>query len=159
MAYVKDGMTVGIGAGQQSRVDCTKLAGRKSTVWWRRRYPPVQGLPLASATARQDRLNWQIRIAENDMTSAQRATLTALTGRNDLGIDAERWTDWDTGLTGITMVSDGYIPFRDNIDHASSYGVTSIVEPGGSSRTDEIHDACQELGITLAHTNTRLFHH
>ncbi|ASL18377.1 phosphoribosylaminoimidazolecarboxamide formyltransferase [Mycobacterium intracellulare] len=159
VAYVKDGMTVGIGAGQQSRVDCTKLAGRKSTVWWRRRYPPVQGLPLASATARQDRLNWQIRIAENDMTSAQRATLTALTGRNDLGIDAERWTDWDTGLTGITMVSDGYIPFRDNIDHASSYGVTSIVEPGGSSRTDEIHDACEELGITLAHTNTRLFHH
>ncbi|GAB1816078.1 phosphoribosylaminoimidazolecarboxamide formyltransferase [Mycobacterium sp. MUNTM1] len=159
VAYIKDGMTVGIGAGQQSRVDCTRLAGHKSTIWWRRRYPPVQGLAFPSATARQDRLNWQIRVAENDMTSAQRATLAALTGLDGPRVDGQRWTDWDKGLTDITMVSDGYIPFRDNIDHARSYGVTCIVEPGGSSRTDEVRDACQELGITLAHTNTRLFHH
>lgn len=159
VAYVKAGMALGIAAGQQSRVDCTKLGGRKAVIWWRRRHPAVRSLPIPADMSRQDRLNWQIRVAENEMTPSQHSTLAALTGACDLGIDEAQRSAWDNELTDVTLVSDGYIPFRDNIDHACAYGVATIVEPGGSSRTTDVRDACRELAITLAHTNTRLFHH
>ncbi|RMI33447.1 5-aminoimidazole-4-carboxamide ribonucleotide transformylase [Nocardia stercoris] len=103
VVYVRDGMSIGIGAGQQSRIDCTRLAGDKAREWWLRR---------------------------------------------------------DSGpLTGATLVSDGYIPFRDNIDVAAAHGVEVVVEPGGSLRSDEVAEACHEHRITLVRTGLRLFHH
>ncbi|MEE3755327.1 phosphoribosylaminoimidazolecarboxamide formyltransferase [Mycobacterium intracellulare] len=159
VAYVKDGMALGIAAGQQSRVDCTKLAGHKATIWSRRRHPAIRGLMFPSDMSRQDRLNWQIRVAENDLTPSQRATLDAITDVDGPGSDQAWQSDWDNELTDVTLVSDGYIPFRDNIDAARRYGVTCVVEPGGSTRTSDVRDACQEAGITLVHTGTRLFHH
>jgi phosphoribosylaminoimidazolecarboxamide formyltransferase / IMP cyclohydrolase len=159
VALVKDGMTLGIAAGQQSRVDSTKLAGRKSRLWWRRRHPAIRGLSFPAAMSRQDRLNWQISVAENEMAPPQRAAMSSIAESDDFGIDDGQLTSWDDELSDVTMVSDGYVPFRDNVDHAWTYGVTCIVEPGGSSRTSDVRDACRELGITLAHNNLRLFHH
>jgi phosphoribosylaminoimidazolecarboxamide formyltransferase/IMP cyclohydrolase len=127
VAYVRNGMTVGIGAGQQSRVDCTILAGAKASTWSGRRHPSIPTFPDKT---RQNRLNQQIDAA----------------GKLDR-------------KTGGTLVSDGYLPFRDNVDVAHRHGVRNVVEPGGSTRSNEVLTACQEHGMTLVHTGTRLFRH
>ncbi|WFR70886.1 phosphoribosylaminoimidazolecarboxamide formyltransferase [Prescottella defluvii] len=160
VAYVKDGMALGIGAGQQSRVDCTKLAGKKTATWWLRRHPAIDRLTFGENVSRQDRLNWQIRIAEDDVAPSQRSALAAAVDHEDVAsataIDRGAWLD---ELDGVTLVSDGFIPFRDNIDHAVGYGVRYVVEPGGSTRSDDVRASCEELGLTLIHTGIRLFHH
>lgn len=109
--------------------------------------------------SRQDRLNWQIRLCEGDMTPSQLAAFASLFQHIDLRAD-DRWrADWVGQLDNVTLISDGFLPFRDNVDHASRIGTRHIVEPGGSIRTEEIADACAELGIDLIHTGLRLFHH
>jgi phosphoribosylaminoimidazolecarboxamide formyltransferase / IMP cyclohydrolase len=158
VAYLRDGTTLGIGAGQQSRVDCTRLAGAKAANWWMRREASVRGLPLPEEMSRQDRLNWQIRYAEDDMTPGEWAALGEVAGDVE-PIPQDLRAAWGEQLDGVTLASDGFIPFRDNIDYASRYGVRYVVEPGGSLRTPEVAAACRELGISLAHTGIRLFHH
>jgi phosphoribosylaminoimidazolecarboxamide formyltransferase/IMP cyclohydrolase len=138
VAYLRDGMTLGIGAGQQSRIDCTRLAGAKVDTWWLRRHPQVRGLPRDSITRVQDRINQQILYLDGEP------------------IDRRAWLD---RLDHVSFVSDGAIPFRDNIDHAQQHGVRYIAEPGGSIRSADVLAACQEHGIALAHTGIRLFHH
>jgi len=157
VVYVKDGMTLGIGAGQQSRVDCTRLAGEKASVWWLRRAAAIRDLRLSGDVSRQDRFNWQMMLAQGDMTSLQRVALRAIAPDAELSDDAR--AAWVEQLSGVTVVHDGFIPFRDNIDFAAGYGASCVVEPGGSVRTPEVVAACDELGITLIHTGTRLFHH
>jgi phosphoribosylaminoimidazolecarboxamide formyltransferase/IMP cyclohydrolase len=156
VTVVRDGMAVGIGAGQQNRVDCVRLAGAKAAVWWLRRHPAVRGLPAVPGMPRQDRLNWQIRLAEDSLTAAQRAEFATLFPGTDPGFDR---TNWLAAWTGLTLASDGYLPFPDNVEHAAGAGVTRIVEPGGSSRSDAVAAACAERGITLTRTGRRLFHH
>ncbi len=132
VAFVRDGMTIGVAAGQQSRVDCTRLAGEKAEVWWRRRDPAAREPAFAPKRRRQDRLNELIqRAAELPVAP----------------------------LDGVTLVSDGFLPFRDNVDVAHEYGVRCIVEPGGSTRTPDVQAACREFGIELVHTGVRLFRH
>lgn len=133
VTFVRDGMTIGVAAGQQSRVDCTRLAGEKAAVWWRRRDPAAREPAFAPKLPRQARLNEQIQRAASLPGTA--------------------------ALDGVTMVSDGFLPFRDNVDVASEYGVRHIVEPGGSARTPDVRAACREHGITLTHTGIRLFRH
>ncbi|ADB33906.1 IMP cyclohydrolase [Kribbella flavida DSM 17836] len=136
IALVRDGMTIGIGAGQQSRIDCTRLAGAKADTWWLRRHPsvvPDPGLPLSARQA---------------------AHLAAV----DRLCPADR-TPWLAGLTDVAMVSDGAIPFADNIDEAARHGVRTLAEPGGSLRTPEVVAACAAHGITATQTGVRLFHH
>jgi phosphoribosylaminoimidazolecarboxamide formyltransferase / IMP cyclohydrolase len=157
VVYVKDGMTLGIGAGQQSRVDCTRLAGEKASVWWLRREPAIRDLELAGDVGRQDRFNWQMMLAQGDMTELQWAALRELAP--DAGLPESDRATWVAQLAGVTVVHDGFIPFRDNIDFAAGFGAACVVEPGGSLRTPEVVAACDELGITLIHTGTRLFHH
>jgi AICAR transformylase/IMP cyclohydrolase PurH len=140
VCYIRDGMTLGIGAGQQSRVDCTRLAGAKVDTWWMRRHPALRALDFTPDMRRQDRINTQIRLIENDLTADQRA-------------------EWMQSLTGVAFTSDGALPFRDNVDHAARHGVEYIAEPGGSIRSGEVEEACREQGITLVHTGLRLFHH
>jgi phosphoribosylaminoimidazolecarboxamide formyltransferase / IMP cyclohydrolase len=132
VAFVRDGMTIGIAAGQQSRVDCVRLAGEKAEVWWRRRDPAAREPAFSPRRRRQDRLNEQI----------QRAAELPVAPLDD-----------------VTMVSDGYLPFRDNVDVAHEVGVRCIVEPGGSTRTPDVQAACREYGIDLVHTGVRLFRH
>jgi len=156
---VRDGVTVGIGAGQQNRVDCVRLAAAKARVWWLRRHDQVRALPVLAGLPRQDWLNWQIRIADGGMTPVQRAEFGRLFPGTSAELTAVERARWTGQLTGVTLASDGYLPFRDNIDHASQAGVRHVIEPGGSSRSDEVAAACAEYGMTLTRTGLRLFRH
>ncbi|MER5963638.1 phosphoribosylaminoimidazolecarboxamide formyltransferase [Streptomyces sp. NPDC002057] len=159
VAYVRDGTTLGIGAGQQSRVDCTRLAGAKTDTWWLRRHPAVRALAFRPGVRRQDRVNWQIRCVEGDLTPDEHTRLAkALAAPAPELTDAQR-AEWLGLLTGVAFVSDGALPFRDNVDHAHRHGVAHIAEPGGSIRSTDVEDACREHGITLVRTGLRLFHH
>ncbi len=159
VALVRDGMILGVGAGQQNRVDCVRLAAAKAATWWLRRHPDVRALPQIGGMTRQERLNWQTRVADGDMTAGQAAEFSGLfPGRPPALRDPSR-ADWLEALRSTTLVSDGFLPFRDNVDHAHRVGVSHIVEPGGSTRSDEVQRACDELGITLTRTGLRLFCH
>ncbi|HEY1485780.1 MAG TPA: hypothetical protein VGF84_06735, partial [Micromonosporaceae bacterium] len=133
VVYVRAGATLGIGAGQQSRIDCTRLAGAKVDTWWQRRSPAIREIRLTGR--RQDRVNQQIDAAERQPR------------------------EWMSTLDGVTFVSDGALPFRDNVDEAARHGVRVIAEPGGSIRSPDVVRACAEHGITLLDTGARLFHH
>lgn len=161
VVLVQGGAAIGIGAGQQNRVDCVRLAGAKARVWWLRRHPFVRELPVVEGMRRQDRLNWQIRFAGAEMTRSQQAEFTDLFGTQaSARYDERTWREeWTENLDDVTLVSDGFLPFRDNVDHAAEYGVRTIVEPGGSTRSDEVAAAASEHGIDLVTTGLRLFHH
>ncbi len=159
VGYALDGQMIGIGAGQQSRVDCTKLAGQKADTWHLGRHPRVLELEFKPGVKRQERINWRIRFLEGDLTQFEEVALReALEGEVQL-LSAEEKRDWIQKLDGVSLVSDGFIPFRDNIDHASKHGVKFIAQPGGSSRDADIESACKDYGIAMAHTGLRLFHH
>ncbi|MFJ5229051.1 phosphoribosylaminoimidazolecarboxamide formyltransferase [Kitasatospora sp. NPDC088391] len=160
VCYLRDGMALGIGAGQQSRVDCTRLAGAKADTWWLRRHPAVRALDFRPEVRRQDRINWQIRYLEGDLTPDERIRFAAaLRGAAPAALEPAGRAAWLARRTGLSYVSDGCLPFRDNVDHAARHGVTAIAEPGGSLRSAEVEAACAEHGIALAHTGLRLFHH
>jgi phosphoribosylaminoimidazolecarboxamide formyltransferase/IMP cyclohydrolase len=161
IVLVRDGVTIGVGAGQQNRVDCVRLAGAKARVWWLRRHPLVTGLPVVAGMGRQDRLNWQIRYAGAEMTRSQQREFEDLFGPDAAATyQIGDWRpEWCAGLSGVTMASDGYLPFRDNIDHAADAGVGVVVAPAGSTRTNEVVAAANELDITYVQTKLRLFHH
>jgi phosphoribosylaminoimidazolecarboxamide formyltransferase / IMP cyclohydrolase len=161
VVLVRDGAAIGIGAGQQNRVDCVRLAGAKARTWWLRRHPFVDNLPSSESMGRQDRLNWQSRFAGQEMTAGQLAEFEFL-----FGVDARsRYEDvtwrekWIATLSGVTMTSDGYLPFRDNVEHAAAAGVTTIVEPGGSTRASEVADTAAAHSMTYVQTGLRLFRH
>jgi phosphoribosylaminoimidazolecarboxamide formyltransferase/IMP cyclohydrolase len=159
VGYALGGQMIGIGAGQQSRVDCTKLAGAKADLWHLGRHPKVLGLAFESGVKRQERINWRVRYIEGDLTSHEETALAeALSGAVDPLTEDEK-REWIARLDGVSLISDGFIPFRDNIDHAQRHGVRFIAQPGGSTRDGEIEAACREYGITLVHTKLRLFHH
>lgn len=159
VAYAVGGQMIGIGAGQQSRVDCTKLAGAKADVWQLGRHPKVLALSFKEGVKRQERINWRVRYIEGDLTSYETHALeAALTSPVDALTEAEK-RSWLDEVTGVSLVSDGFIPFRDNIDHAQRHGVSYIAQPGGSTRDDDIVAACREYGISMVHTHLRAFHH
>ncbi|HVV07652.1 phosphoribosylaminoimidazolecarboxamide formyltransferase [Amycolatopsis sp.] len=159
VCYVRDGATLGIGAGQQSRVDCTRLAGAKADTWWLRRHPAVRALAFRPGLRRQDRINWQIRFVEGDLTPGENARLSEVFYEPVAALTDEQRAQWLADLTGVAFASDGALPFRDNVDHAYRHGVAHLAEPGGSIRSGEVEAACREHGISLVHTGLRLFHH
>jgi phosphoribosylaminoimidazolecarboxamide formyltransferase/IMP cyclohydrolase len=161
VVLVRGGAAIGIGAGQQNRVDCVRLAGAKARIWWLRRHPFVDELPVVDGMGRQDRLNWQIRFAGREMTAGQLTEFQALFGaeaRSRYRNPAWR-EEWLAALSGVTLTSDGFLPFRDNVEYAAAAGVTTIVEPGGSARTGEVADCAGAHGIAHVQTGLRLFHH
>lgn len=158
--YVREGQALGIGAGQQSRVDCTRLAGQKVDTWWLRRHPLVRGLAFKPGVGKQDRINWQVRFIEGDLTLDERTSFgKALERAPESELAPEDRRAWIDRLSGVAFASDGFLPFRDNVDQAARHGVVAIAEPGGSVRSDDVFAACQEHGITLVRTGLRLFHH
>jgi phosphoribosylaminoimidazolecarboxamide formyltransferase/IMP cyclohydrolase len=161
VALVRGGAAIGIGAGQQNRVDCVRLAAAKAGTWWLRRHPFVDELPPVDGMGRQDRLNWQIRFAGREMTAGQLAEFQTLFGEQARRrYDDETWRgQWLAALSGVTLASDGFLPFRDNVEYAAAAGVTTIVEPGGSARTDEVAASAAAHGIAHVQTGLRLFHH
>jgi phosphoribosylaminoimidazolecarboxamide formyltransferase/IMP cyclohydrolase len=159
VAFVLGGQTIGIGAGQQSRVDCTKLAGAKADLWQLRRHPKVLGMRFARGVKRQDRVNWRVRYIEGDLTPREEVGLREALGGSLDPLRPEEKREWLARQGGVSLCSDGFIPFRDNIDVAARRGVRFVAEPGGSTRDAEVEAACREHGITLVHTKLRLFHH
>jgi phosphoribosylaminoimidazolecarboxamide formyltransferase/IMP cyclohydrolase len=159
VGYALDGQMIGIGAGQQSRVDCTKLAGAKADMWHLGRHPKVLGLRFKKGVKRQDRINWRVRYIEGDLVPSEERELAEALDEPLVLLSADEKREWHAKLDRVAMVSDGFIPFRDNIDHAARHGVKFIAQPGGSTRDADIEAACREYGIALVHTNLRLFHH
>lgn len=159
VGFVRDGMMIGIGAGQQSRVDCTRLAGGKVDVWWLRRHPAIRKIAFTGGLRRQERLNAVVRLLEGDLTPVERDMIgEAMQGAVPDLSPTDR-SSWLSNLDGVTFVSDGLVTFRDNVDHASRRGVHTFIEPGGSTQSPVIESACAELGINHVQTGVRLFHH
>jgi phosphoribosylaminoimidazolecarboxamide formyltransferase/IMP cyclohydrolase len=159
VGYSLDGQMIGIGAGQQSRVDCTKLAGGKADIWYLRCHPKVLGLKFKAGVGKQDRINFRVRYIEGDLVPSEITELReALDQPLELLTDDEKRA-WLKTLRGVSLTSDGFLPFRDNVDHASKHGVSFVAQPGGSTRDEDVVTACREYGISMAHTGVRLFHH
>ena len=159
VTFARAGMVLGIGAGQQSRVDCTKLAGAKVDTWWLRRHPKVRALPFLDAIRRQERINWEIRYIEGDMDQRELERFRSALSDDTPALQRDEQQGWLHQLDDVAIASDGYIPFRDNIDQAARHGVRYVADPGGSSRNHEVETACAEHDIVLTTTGIRLFLH
>jgi phosphoribosylaminoimidazolecarboxamide formyltransferase/IMP cyclohydrolase len=159
VGYALGGQMIGIGAGQQSRVDCTKLAGQKADTWHLGRHPKVLGLRFREGVKRQDRINWRVRFIEGDITPSEQQQLAEALDEPLELLSPDEKQAWIAKLDGVSLASDGFIPFRDNIEQAQKHGVRFIAQPGGSTRDKDIEAACREYGIAMVHTDLRLFHH
>jgi AICAR transformylase/IMP cyclohydrolase PurH len=159
VVYTCNGQTIGIGAGQQSRVDCTKLAGAKADLWQLGQHPKVLALAFRNDVKTQDRINWRVRYIEGDLPAWEADDLNAALDRPSEPLTSAEKRQFLATIDGVSLVSDGFIPFRDNVDRAAEHGVRYIAQPGGAARDAEVEAACQALGITMVHTGLRLFHH
>jgi len=159
VGYAKDGMMVGVGAGQQSRVDCVKLAGRKVITWRLRFHEKVMGLKFKEGVKRQDRVNARVRYIEGDMQPAERTEWEKNFDSVPEPLTEEDKANFISQLDGVAISSDAFFPFRDSIDHASKLGVKYVAQPGGSVADEEVIGACDTYKMAMAFTNLRLFHH
>lgn len=160
VCYVKGGQAIGIGAGQQSRIHCTRLAGSKADNWWLRQSSQVLGLQFVDGIKRADRDNAiDLYMGEDYMdVLADGAWEKTFTEKPEVFTKEEKRA-WLDGLTGVTLGSDAFFPFSDNIERAYKSGVKYIAEPGGSVRDDAVIDTCNKYGMVMAFTGIRLFHH
>ena len=159
VGYALDGQMIGIGAGQQSRIDCTKLAGRKADLWFLRQHPKVRSLPFADGVKAVDRTNARVAYIEGEMTPPEKQAWLQLFQQPPPLLDSEQKQEWLTQLQGVALASDAFFPFRDNLDQASRHGVKYVVQPGGSNRDEQVITAANEYGMTMAFSKIRLFHH
>ena len=150
---------IGVGAGQQSRVECVKLAGRKACLWYLRQHPKVLGLQFKKGSKRQNRINARVRYIEGDMTQNEYYSWKEQFEVVPEPLTTDEKSEFLKNLSGVCLSSDAFFPFRDSIDHASTYGVTYITQPGGSMRDKTVVDACDEYGMTMTMSGIRLFHH
>ena len=160
VCYVKDGQAIGIGAGQQSRIHCTRLAGNKADIWWLRQHPKVMNLPFVPGIRRADRDNTiDIYISEDhDDVLADGAWQQFFTEKPEV-LTMEEKKAWIAKNTKVALGSDAFFPFGDNIERAHKSGVEYVAQAGGSVRDDHVIDTCDKYGITMAFTGVRLFHH
>ena len=160
VCFVKDGQAVGIGAGQQSRVHCTRLAGQKADNWWLRQCPKVMNLPFKEKIRRADRDNAiDLYIGDEYMdVLADGAWENIFTEKPEVFTKEEK-REWLDKLTDVTLGSDAFFPFFDNIERAHKSGVKYIAQPGGSVRDDAVIDCCNKYNMAMAFTGIRLFHH
>jgi phosphoribosylaminoimidazolecarboxamide formyltransferase/IMP cyclohydrolase len=159
VGYAKDGQMIGVGAGQQSRVDCVKLAGRKVATWYLRQHPKVRALAFKEGVKRQERINARVRYIEGDMPKTEyEQWLTQFDAPPEPLTEAEKAEFLGT-LTGVSLASDAFFPFRDSIDCASTRGVSYVVAAGGSVADAEVIQAANEYNMTMAFSGLRLFHH
>lgn len=159
VCFAHDGQTIGISAGQQSRIHCTRLAGSKADRWFLRHHPAVLELPFRSDLGRPERNNAIDLYLEDDLSPAEeKAWLDCFTcAPKRLSVAEKR--DWLSQQKGVSLASDAFFPFRDNIDRASLSGVSYVSQPGGSLRDDIVIGAANEYGMTMAMSGLRLFHH
>ena len=160
VCYVKDGQAIGIGAGQQSRIHCTRLAGNKADIWWLRQHPKVMNLPWVEKIRRADRDNTiDVYISEDhDDVLADGVWQQFFTEKPEV-LTMEEKKAWIAKNTKVALGSDAFFPFGDNIERAHKSGVEFIAQAGGSVRDDNVIDTCDKYGIAMAFTGVRLFHH
>lgn len=160
VCYVKDGQAIGIGAGQQSRIHCTRLAGNKADIWWLRQHPKVLGLQFADDIRRPDRDNTiDVYISDEHMDVLAEGEWQKVFKVKPEVFTKEEQKEWLKQLKGVSVGSDAFFPFGDNIERAHKTGVEYIVEPGGSIRDDHVIETCNKYGMVLAFNGIRLFHH
>lgn len=160
VCYVKDGQAIGIGAGQQSRIHCTRLAGNKADIWWLRQHPKVLGLQFVDNIRRPDRDNAiDVYISdEHDDVLAEGVWQNTFKVKPEALTEAEK-KEWLAKNTDVCLGSDAFFPFGDNIERAKKSGVAYIAEPGGSIRDDHVIMTCNKYNMAMAFTGIRLFHH
>ena len=160
VCFVKDGQAIGIGAGQQSRVHCTRLAGQKADNWWLRQSPQVLGLQFVDGIRRADRDNAiDVYIGEEYMDVLAEGAWQKIFKVKPAVFNREEKRDWLDKMEGVTLGSDAFFPFSDNIERAHKSGVKYVAEPGGSVRDDAVIECCNKYGMVMAFTGIRLFHH
>jgi phosphoribosylaminoimidazolecarboxamide formyltransferase / IMP cyclohydrolase len=161
VCYVKDGQCVGIGAGQQSRIHCTRLAGDKADNWWLRQHEKTLALPFRPELKNPDRDNAIDRYISGESldTVLKEGNWQALFTERPDELTVVEKKAWLAALTDVSLGSDAFFPFSDNVDRAAQSGVRYVAEPGGSKRDQEVIDACDRYGIAMAFTGLRLFHH
>ena len=160
VCYVKDGQAIGIGAGQQSRIHCTRLAGSKADIWWLRQHPQVMNLPFVPGIRRADRDNTiDIYISDDYMDVLQDGEWQKFFTKKPEPLTREQKREWIAQNTGVSLGSDAFFPFGDNVERAHKSGVQYIAQAGGSVRDDNVIETCDKYGIAMTFTNIRLFHH
>jgi len=159
VCYAVDGQVIGVGAGQQSRVHCARLAGSKADLWRLRQHPYVLNLPFKPGIKRPDRDNAIDQFLQPDVTDAEKSNWTNVftEAPNQLsGTERRAWLD---GMSDVVLGSDAFFPFRDSIDRAVRSGMKYVLQPGGSNRDEDVIAACDEYGMTMVFSGVRLFHH
>ncbi|MGN0178632.1 MAG: phosphoribosylaminoimidazolecarboxamide formyltransferase [Monoglobaceae bacterium] len=160
VCYAKDGQAIGIGAGQQSRIHCTRLAGNKADNWWLRQSPQVLSLQFVDGIRRADRDNAiDVYISDEYMDVLADGAWEKIFKVNPEVFTTEQKREWLDKNTEVALGSDAFFPFGDNIERAHKSGVTAIAQPGGSIRDDNVIETCDKFGIAMAFTGIRLFHH
>lgn len=160
VCYAEGGQIIGVGAGQQSRIHCTRLAGNKADIWHLRQHPKVLGLPFRDDVSRPNRDNAiDVYISdEYEDVIGENVWADTFTERPEV-LTAQEKKEWLAQFTGVCLGSDAFFPFGDNIERARRSGVSAIVQPGGSIRDDNVIEACNRYGIVMAFNGLRLFHH
>jgi len=159
VCFAVDGQVIGMGAGQQSRVHCTRLAADKADRWYLRQHPAILELPWRKGISRPDRDNAIDLCFQENLTPPERHSWEAAFRETPRRLTPEERGGWLSRMTGVSLSSDAFFPFRDSIDRASQSGVKYVVEPGNSARDQEVIGACNEYGMVMAFSGTRLFHH
>ena len=160
VCYVKDGQAIGIGAGQQSRIHCTRLAGNKADIWWLRQNPKVMALPFLSNIRRADRDNTiDIYISDDYMDVLADGEWQKFFTEKPEPLTREEKKEWIAQNTNVCLGSDAFFPFGDNVERAHKSGVQYIAQAGGSVRDDHVIDTCDKYDIAMTFTGVRLFHH
>lgn len=159
VCYAYDGQVIGCGAGQQSRIHCTRLAGSKADIWYLRQHPTVLNLRFKAGVTRPNIDNAIDQFLRDDVTEIEKQGWSDVFEEVPAQLTKEEKAQWLSTLKGVSLGSDAFFPFRDNIDRAAQSGVKYIVQPGGSVRDDIVIDACNEYGMVMVHSGLRLFHH
>ena len=160
VCYVKDGQAIGIGAGQQSRIHCTRLAGNKADIWWLRQSPQVLGLQFAPGIRRADRDNTiDVYISDEHDDVLREGTWQKLFKVKPEVFTKEQQREWLAKNDNVALGSDAFFPFGDNIERAKKSGVKYIAQPGGSVRDDNVIETCNKYNMAMSFTGIRLFHH
>ena len=160
VCYVKDGQAIGVGAGQQSRVHCVRLAGQKADNWWKRQCPKVLNLPFKEGIHRADRDNAiDVYIGDEYEDVLRDGEWQKVFTEKPEPLNTEKKKAWIAKNTGVTLGSDAFFPFSDNIERAKKSGVQYVAEPGGSIRDDAVIECCDKYDMSMAFTGIRLFHH
>ena len=160
VCYVKEGQAIGIGAGQQSRIHCTRLAGNKADIWYLRQHPKVLNLPWVEKIRRADRDNTiDVYISDDHEDVLADGIWQQFFTKKPKVLTREEKRAWLDTMKGVSLGSDAFFPFGDNIERAHKSGVAYIAQTGGSVRDDHVIDTCDKYGITMAFTGIRLFHH